>query len=69
MRSRALASKVLDMKRVGMPQAVHSHLPYGAGVPTQCRRLVHRADVGVAAFGAIEHCSAPGCGWEGLAAT
>jgi hypothetical protein len=37
-----------------MPQAVHGYLPYGASVPTECRRLVHIADVLVAAFGDID---------------
>ena len=54
---------------VGMPQAVHGSLPYGASVPTECRGLVHRADVLVAAFGDIEHRSTPGSGWEGMGAT
>jgi hypothetical protein len=52
-----------------MPQAVHGHLPYGTSIPPECRRLVHRADVLVAAFGAIAHCSTPGRGWEGMEAT
>jgi hypothetical protein len=55
--------------RLGMPQAVHGHLPYGARVPTECRRLVHIADVLVAAFGDIEHRSTPSRGWEGVEAT
>lgn len=55
--------------RLGMPQAVHRHLPYGASVPPECRRLVHLADVLVAAFGDIDHRSTPGSGGEGLEAT
>ena len=54
---------------VGMPQAVHGHLPDGAGVPTECRGLVHLADVLVAAFGDSDHRSTPGSGWEGMEAT
>jgi len=55
--------------RVGMPQAVNSYLPYGAGVSTECRRLVHITDLLVAAFGDIDDRSTPGRGWEGMEAT
>ena len=55
--------------RLGMSQAVHSHLPDGASVPTECCRLVHIADVLVAAFGDIDHRSTPGRGWEGMEVT
>jgi hypothetical protein len=54
--------------RVGMPQAVHGHLPYGTSIPPECRRLVHRADVLVAAFGDINHRLTPSRGWESLEA-
>ena len=46
--------------RVGMAPAVNGPLPYGTGVPTQCRRLIHIADVLVTALGDIDHCPAPG---------
>ena len=48
--------------RLGMSQAVHRHLPYGASVPPECRRLVHIADVLVAAFGEIDYRPAPSRG-------
>jgi hypothetical protein len=54
---------------VGMPQAVHGHLPSGAAVPTEGRGLVPIADVWVAALGESEHHATPGRGWEGMQAT
>jgi hypothetical protein len=52
-----------------MPQAVHGYLPYGASVPTERRRLVHIADMLVAALGDSDDRSTPGRRWESLEAT
>ena len=55
--------------RLGLPPAVHGHLPSRASIPMESRGLLHRAAVWMAACGDSAPCLVPGRGWEGLEAT
>jgi len=55
-----------QQRELAASQAVKGQVPQGASGPSECHRLVHRADVLGAAWGDVDPRPTPGLSWESV---